>query len=149
MIPNLKAIGATAVVSLQWPSADSITGREFLAVGMGKTGVAPPATAAEVMEVHSNAAALTKAGIPVALASFGGESGNTFRDRIRATIEAGMSPDDALRAVTVTPASVLGVSAAVGTIEVGKLANFVVVSGNDLFAATNPIKHVFIEGRLY
>jgi hypothetical protein len=24
-----------------------------------------------------------------------------------------------------------------------------VVTGNDLFAATNPIKHVFIEGRLY
>ena len=60
-----------------------------------------------------------------------------------------MSADDALRAATVTPAAVLGISAAVGTIEVGKLANFVVVSGNDLFAATNPIKHVFIEGRIY
>jgi imidazolonepropionase-like amidohydrolase len=149
VIAALKSAGATAVVSLQWPSADSITGREFLAVGNGKTGTAPPATAAEVAEVHANAAALTKAGIPVALSSFGGESGATFRDRIRATIEAGMSADDALKAATVTPASVLGISAVVGTIEVGKLANFVVVSGNDLFAATNPIKHVFIEGRLY
>ena len=149
VIANLKAAGATAVVSLQWPSADSITGREFLAVGSGKTGTAPAATAAETKEVHGNAAALAKAGIPVALASYGGESGLTFRDRIRMTIEAGMSPDDALRASTVTPAAVLGVSAAVGTIEVGKLANFVIVSGNDLFAATNPIKHVFIEGRIY
>lgn len=149
VIPNLKSTGATAVVSLHWPSADSITGRNFLAVGMGKTGIAPPASAAEIMEVHANAAALAKAGIPVAFSSFGGESGNTFRDRIRASIEAGMSPDDALKASTVTPAAVLGISAAVGTIEVGKLANFVVVSGNDLFAATNPIKHVFIEGRLY
>ena len=149
VIPALKSAGATALVSLQWPSADSITGRSFLAVGMGKTGVAPPATPADINEVHANAAALTKAGIPVALTSFGGESGTTFRDRIRATIEAGMSPDDALKAVTVTPAAVLGVSAAVGTIEVGKLANLVVVSGNDLFAAANPIKHVIIEGRLY
>lgn len=145
----LKASGATAVVSLQWPSPDSITGREFLAVGSGKTGKAPSATAADSNEVRANAAALTKAGVPVALASYGGESGATFRDRIRMTIAAGMSPDDALRAATVTPASVLGITAAVGTIEVGKLANFVVVSGNDLFAATNPIKHVFIEGRLY
>lgn len=146
---NLKAIGATAVVSLQWPSADSITGRPYLAVGSGKTGTAPPATAEETKEVRANAAALVKAGVPVALASFGGESGTTFRDRIRTTIESGMSPDDALRAATVTAAAVLGISAAVGTLEVGKLANFVIVTGNDLFAATNPIKHVFIEGRIY
>lgn len=149
VLANLKSIGATAVVSLQWPSADSITGREFLAVGNGRSGTAPPATAEDTKEVRANAAALAKAGVPVALASYGGESGNTFRDRIRSTIETGMSPDDALRAATVTPAAVLGITAAVGTIEVGKLANLVVVSGNDLFAATNPIKHVFIEGRIY
>src|SRR6185369_256168 len=60
VIANLKAAGATAVVSLQWPSADSITGREFLAVGSGKTGTAPPASADEIKEVHANAAALAK-----------------------------------------------------------------------------------------
>lgn len=149
VIPNLKAMGATAVVSLQFMSPDSVTGREFLAVGMGKTGYAPPATAADSAEVRANAGALAKAGVPVALASFGGEGGATFRDRIRMAIAAGLSADDALKAATVTPAAVLGVTAAVGTIEVGKLANFVVVSGNDLFAAGNPIKHVFVEGRLY
>ena len=148
-IAALKRSGATALVSLRWPSPDSVTGREFLAVGSGKTGVAPAATAADTAEVRANASALVKAGIPVALASFGGESGVTFRDRIRATIAAGMSADDALKAATVTPAAVLGITAAVGTIEIGKLANFVVVSGNDLFAAGTPIKHVFVDGRLY
>ena len=64
-------------------------------------------------------------------------------------ITAGLSADDALRASTVTPAALLGITAAVGTIEIGKLANLVVVSGNDLFAANTPIKHVFVEGRLY
>jgi len=149
VIPALKAMGATAVVSLQWPNPDSVTGRMFLAVGMGRSGVAPPVTDADWKEVRSNAAALANAGIPVALASFGGESGATFRDRIRNSIEAGLTPDQALAAATVVPAQVLGVSAAVGTLEVGKLANMVVVTGNDLFAAANPIKHVFIEGRLY
>jgi len=148
-IPALKKIGATALVSLRWPSPDSVTGRNFLAVGSGKTGVAPPSTMADTIAVRSNAAALIKAGIPVALASFGGESGTSFRDRIRTTIAAGLSADDALRATTVTPAALLGISSAVGTIETGKLANFVVVSGNDLFAAGVPIKHVFVEGRLY
>jgi imidazolonepropionase-like amidohydrolase len=92
---------------------------------------------------------LSRAGIPVVLASFGGESGATFRDRIRATIEAGMSTDDALRAVTVAPAQLLGISSAVGTIEAGKLANLVVVTGNDIFGSTATIRHVFVEGRLY
>lgn len=148
-VSALKKMGATAVVSLDWPSPQNVTGRVFLAYGDGKPGVAPPVTAADSAEVRANAAALAKAGIPVALASFGGESGATFRDRIRATIAAGMSPDDALRAVTVTPAALLGITAAVGTIEAGKLANLVVVTGNDLFASGNPIKHVFVEGRLY
>jgi imidazolonepropionase-like amidohydrolase len=60
-----------------------------------------------------------------------------------------MSADDALRAATITHAALLGVSAAVGSIEAGKLANLVVVSGNDLFASGTPIRHVFVEGRLY
>ncbi|MDQ8164769.1 MAG: amidohydrolase family protein [Gemmatimonadota bacterium] len=148
-VATLKAAGATAVVSVNWPMAETVTGRAFLGVGNGRPGNIPPADAAANTEVRANPAALIKAGIPVALASYGGESGVSFRDRIREAITAGLSADDALRAATVTPAALLGVTAAVGTIEVGKLANFVVVTGNDLFAAGNPIKHVFVDGRLY
>ena len=140
VVPSLKAMGATAVVSLNWPNPMSVTGAPFRET--------PDATAG-MNEVRANAAALVRAGVPVALASFGGESGATFRDRIRATIEAGMSADEALRATTITPAALLGINAAVGTIEVGKLANLVVVTGNDLFASGTPIKHVFVEGRIY
>ncbi len=148
-VATLKAAGATAVVSVNWPMAETITGRAFLGIGNGRPGNIPPADSAANTEVRANPAALIKAGIPVALASYGGESGVTFRSRIREAIAAGLSADDALRAATVTPAALLGVTAAVGTIEVGKLANFVVVTGNDLFAAGNPIKHVFVDGRLY
>ena len=149
MISLLRDAGATAVVSVQWPAADSTTGSVFMAIGSGRSGTAPPADSAAVREVRANAAALARAGIPVALASYGGESGATFRDRIRLAIEAGMSADDALRAATVTPAALLGITSAVGTIEAGKLANLVIVTGNDLFAPGTPIKHVFVEGRLY
>ena len=141
--PSLKAMGATAVVSLDWPNPLSVTGASF------REGTPAGDNAAVTSQIRGNAAALVKAGIPVALASFGGEGGASFRDRIRSTIEAGLSPDEALRAATVTPAALLGVTAAVGTIEVGKLANLVVVTGNDLFASGTPIKHVFVEGRLY
>ena len=153
VIPTLKAAGATAVVSLDWPAPGSVTGNAFRGEvpepptsGRGAGSGTPTAASAEV---RANAGVLAKAGVPVALASFGGESGATFRDAIRSTIEAGMSPDEALRAATVTPAALLGITAAVGTIDVGKLANLVVVTGNDLFASGTPIKHVFVEGRLY
>jgi imidazolonepropionase-like amidohydrolase len=147
VIPSLKAMGATAVVSLNWPNPQTVTGATFKdPVGGGAPAGNDPAA---MQEVRGNAAALIKAGIPVALASFGGETGASFRDRIRSSIEAGLSPDDALRAATVTPAQILGITAAVGTIEVGKLANLVVVPGNDLFASGAAIKHVFVEGRLY
>ena len=145
VIPSLKAMGATAVVSLNWPNPQTVTGATFRnPIGGGTAAMDPSA----MQEVRANAAALIKAGIPVVLASFGSESGVTFRDRIRSSIEAGLSPDDALRATTVAPAALLGITAAAGTIDVGKLANLVVVSGNDLFANV-PIKHVFVEGRLY
>lgn len=140
VVPTLKAMGATAVVSLNWPNPTSVTGAAFRE---------NPDPTAAMAEVRGNAAALAKAGVPFALASFGGESGVSFRDRIRSSIEAGLSADDALRAVTVTPAALLGITAAVGSIDVGKLANLVVVTGNDLFASGTPIKHVFVEGRLY
>jgi len=146
VIPSLKAMGATAVVSLNWPNPQTVTGATFKnPIGGGNVTVSDPAA---MQEVRANAASLIKAGVPVVLASFGGESGATFRERIRASIEAGLSPDDALRATTVAPAALLGITAAAGTIDVGKLANLVVVSGNDLFANV-PIKHVFVEGRLY
>ena len=140
VVPSLKAMNATAVVSLNWPNPMSVTGVAFRETQDANAGMA---------EVRGNAAALAKAGVPFALASYGGESGSSFRDRIRSSIEAGLSADDALRAATVTPATLLGINAAVGTIEPGKLANLVVVTGNDLFASGTPIKHVFVEGRLY
>ena len=147
-VAALKASGASAVVSLEWPPVDSVTGHAFLLNGMGKSETAKVADPAETA-VKANAATLVKAGVPVALASLGGMSGATFRDRVRASIEAGMTPDEALRATTVTPAALLGITSTVGTIEVGKLANLVVVNGNDLFASGTPITHVFVEGRLY
>ena len=54
-----------------------------------------------------------------------------------------------LKIATINGARALGVSDKLGTIEVGKLANLVVVNGNDLFASGTPITHVFVEGRLY
>jgi hypothetical protein len=71
-----------------------------------------------------------------------------FRDAVLAAVEAGLPPDDALRALTVTPARILGLEGALGTVEAGKLANLIVVEG-DLFAKTGRVRQVFVEGERF
>src|SRR5690606_15284864 len=63
----------------------------------------------------------------------------------KAAIDAGLVRDEALRALTVTPARLLGIENVAGTIETGKLANLVVVAG-DIFDPEVRIRDVFIEG---
>jgi imidazolonepropionase-like amidohydrolase len=150
-LPALKRAAQPVIVSLEWPSAGEITGRAYelnVAPVSGPNTARAEADSAGLRAARANAAALTRAGIPFALSSHGMDSAATLRDRLRATVEAGLSADDALRALTVTPARLLGLEQAVGTIEPGKLANLVVTRG-DLFAPDTRIRHVFVEGVRY
>ena len=69
-----------------------------------------------------------------------------FRANLTRAIENGLAREDALRAVTIWPAEILGVSDRLGTIETGKIANLLVTRG-DLFDRNRTIAHVFIDGR--
>ncbi len=143
--------GKPVIVSLDFPDADNVTGRVFeLHVapvsGEDTEGEAADSTAAGLL--RSNAAVLAAAGVPVALASWGLDGPDDFRDAILAAVDAGLSADDALRALTVTPAEILGLSGALGTIEAGKYANLVVTDG-DLFSADGRIHEVFIDGERF
>ncbi|HWP44739.1 MAG TPA: amidohydrolase family protein, partial [Blastocatellia bacterium] len=60
-------------------------------------------------------------------------------------VENGLSKDDALKALTANAAEILGAADMLGTIEVGKIANLVVTSG-DLLSREGKIRHVFIDG---
>jgi imidazolonepropionase-like amidohydrolase len=59
----------------------------------------------------------------------------------------GLSPDDALRAITLDAAAVLGIDDRCGSLTVGKDANVVVSAGDALDMRTNAIRHAFIQGR--
>jgi imidazolonepropionase-like amidohydrolase len=58
----------------------------------------------------------------------------------------GLSPEEGLRAVTLSPAEILGVGDQLGSIEAGKRANLVLANG-DLLQASTQVVGVFIDGR--
>ena len=55
--------------------------------------------------------------------------------------------DEALRAVTLYPAQILGIADRYGSLETGKIANVVITNGDILEPRTN-VKYVFINGRI-
>ena len=57
----------------------------------------------------------------------------------------GLSAEAALRAITLSPAEILGVAERMGSLEVGKDANLVVASG-DIMDHRTQVTRVFIDG---
>jgi imidazolonepropionase-like amidohydrolase len=96
---------------------------------------------------YESAAKLHAAGVRFAITS--GDSGANARDTpYHAGMAAayGLPRAEALRAVTLYPAQIIGVGDQMGSIEVGKVANLVVADGDILEARTN-IRDLFINGR--
>lgn len=96
------------------------------------------------------AATLKKAGVPVALQS--GFEGYVPKTRIvlfeaAAAAANGLSFDDALAAVTIDAARILGVAARVGSLETGKDADLVLFDG-DPFEYTSHVTGVLVNGRM-
>lgn len=96
---------------------------------------------------YSTPGLLAKAGIPFAI-STSGEVGFVRNLLYEAGTAAafGLSKEEALKAITLYPAQILGVSDRLGSIEKGKIANLVVTDGDLLELRTN-VKQVFIAGK--
>ncbi|SNT28450.1 Imidazolonepropionase [Ekhidna lutea] len=71
-----------------------------------------------------------------------------FKTNLLKVIENGLSEDQALAALTTEPASILGVSNMMGTIDVGKMANLV-VSDTAYFTKDANVRYVFVDGVKY
>ena len=96
----------------------------------------------------TNPAQLADAGVPFAITSDGLSSLNEFLPNLRVAVARGLSVDDALAALTTTPASWLGIDRTHGTVAEGKVANLVVSEG-DLFTEEATVRDVWVQGRVY
>jgi len=97
---------------------------------------------------------LRRAGVRFALVTGGGGQGGGAAADVRnlpykAAMAAayGLEKEDALKAVTLWPAELMGVADKVGSIEAGKLANLLVIRGDPLDVRSE-VKYVFVEGKL-
>lgn len=137
-LERLTRLGTTIILPMTFPEAPDVSNPEdALAASLASLWHWESAPA--------NAGHLRRAGVEVALTSDGLDKPVEFRARVRRAIQAGLTADDALAAVTTVPARLLGVDGDLGTIQKHRLAHLTVTDG-DLFAENTDIVELWIDG---
>ena len=88
---------------------------------------------------------LHEAGVAIAFASFGSSNSRLLPYEAGHAVGYGLPQEEAIRAVTATPARLFGLDEDFGTIEEGKVANLIVVDGDPLEIRTE-VREVFVNG---
>ncbi|MBN1851554.1 MAG: amidohydrolase family protein [Pirellulales bacterium] len=96
---------------------------------------------------YSTFRALLEAGVPTSLSAQDLREEDGLARQAMHAMRFGVDFEDALKAVTQTPARMLGLDGQIGTIESGKQADLVVWRGQP-FAATSMVVMVFIDGNI-
>lgn len=140
-IKEVAATKAPLIVGLNFPAAmdveDPNDARLVSLADMKNWELAP-----------TNPAAIEKAGISFALTAADVRDARTFMANLRKAVEMGLSEKAAMEALTKTPATWLGVYDKVGSLDNGKLANFVITTG-PVFAERTSILQNWVQGKKY
>jgi imidazolonepropionase-like amidohydrolase len=93
-------------------------------------------------------ALLARAGVPFAFQTGSMENLAGLREEARAAVLHGLSPEEALKGLTLYPAQIFGVADRLGSLEVDKLADVVVFDGDPL-EDLSKVEMVFVAGIRY
>jgi imidazolonepropionase-like amidohydrolase len=99
-------------------------------------------------QAPENPATLARNGVAFALTANGLRDVKSFRANVGKAIERGLTRDQALAAVTTTPARMLGLADRLGTIAPGRVANLTVTRG-ELFSEQGKVAEVWVDGDRY
>jgi imidazolonepropionase-like amidohydrolase/Tol biopolymer transport system component len=94
---------------------------------------------------------LAKRGVLVSIGAHGQQAGIAAHWELWSFVRGGMTPIEALRAGTIVPAQSLGMAKDIGSLEVGKLADLVVLDADPTADIRNSdkVSRVMLGGRLY
>ena len=140
-IKEMKSTNASFIVSMNYPQAQDVEDpneARFVSVSDMKHWELAP----------TNPAAFEKAGINFCLTTADLRNVSQFWANLRKAMEYGLSENKAMEALTKTPATLLGVYDKVGSIEEGKLANFLITSG-PIFNEKTVIIQNWVQGKKY
>ena len=135
----LKKNNTPLLVNLRWPERPRDSDPD-------ETGTI------RTLEQHEKApsapAALQKAGAKFAFYSGGIEQPRDLQRAVKRAMDAGLAREDAVRALTLSPAEIYGVADRLGSVEKGKIANLVVTRG-EIFDDRTTVEMVIVDGRKY
>ncbi len=135
---RLKAANVPVLLSLNFPRRTTAPAPE--------ADPEPVRVLRERVEAPKTAALLAAAGVPFAFQSGGMTTMADYLANASRAVEQGLAREEAVRALTLRAAELLGVADRLGSVEQGKIANLTVTRG-DLFAKDRRITHVFIDGQ--
>ncbi|MGV3656562.1 MAG: amidohydrolase family protein, partial [Chitinophagaceae bacterium] len=102
----------------------------------------------DVDQPYKTAAMLQKAGVTFAINDEDGQTrGRNLAYNAGTAATYGLTKEQALQAITLNAAKVLGIADKTGSIEVGKDANIVISTGDILDMRTSNVTDAFIQGR--
>jgi imidazolonepropionase-like amidohydrolase len=108
----------------------------------------PTTTDDDVAQPYKTAAELQKAGVLFAISDDDNQTrGRNIAFNAGTAAAYGLTKEEALAAITLNAAKIMGVADRTGSIEVGKDANIIISSGDILDMSTNNVTDAFIQGR--
>lgn len=128
-----------------WKVRESLAEKR-ISVILGPSQQTPSGEYERYDEQYAQPGMLHEAGIRFAISTFNASASRTLPYEAGTAVPYGLPQEEALKAVTLYPAQILGVADRLGTIEQGKIANLIVTDGNPLEIRTQVI-NVIINGR--
>jgi imidazolonepropionase-like amidohydrolase len=127
-----------------WKVADAIKA-SGVAVATGPVLALPSTRFDPYDSAYANPAVLHRAGIEVAILAADDDNTRNLPHHAGVAAAFGLPREEALRAITLTPARLLGLERELGSLAAGKIADVVVTDG-DLLEASTRVLQVFIDG---
>ncbi len=141
MMEDIKKTQATLIIPVNFPEAIDVSDpNEALMI--------PLETLKHWELAPYNPHLLQNAGISFAITTSGLKSKKTFMTNLRKAMQCGLSEQEALKALTYTPASMIGMENQIGSLKEGYTASFLIASGN-LFDEDCVIHENWVKGEKY